>query len=198
VCVATYGDLSRIVEIHQAAFPGFLMTQLGPGFLREYYKAVLDCPGGILLIASEPTNRVIGFVSGAITPSKFYGLLRTRRLRLALRGCGHLVVNPGLWSRVFQNVSSVSSRASHVGPGDGAELASLAVDPVASGMGYGASLVSGFIHAAREGRASSVYLTTDAAGNDKVNQFYRRLGFQCSAQERRPGGRSMNRYEIKL
>ena len=38
------GDISRVVEIHLASFPGFFPSLLGPSFLGMYYRGTLDDP----------------------------------------------------------------------------------------------------------------------------------------------------------
>jgi hypothetical protein len=43
-----------------------------------------------------------------------------------------------------------------------------------------------------------VELSTDASGNDAVNEFYHGLGFTLSKSEERAGGRLMNHYAYDL
>jgi len=46
--------------------------------------------------------------------------------------------------------------------------------------------------------AQSVYLTTDADGNEPVNAFYRQAGFQNTRRFLQRRGRWMNEYVITL
>jgi ribosomal protein S18 acetylase RimI-like enzyme len=83
-------------------------------------------------------------------------------------------------------------------PGLEAELASVGVHPAACGKGLGKTLVLAFAEQARARRAEYVYLTTDAVNNDKVNGFYRGLGFAHCRSFLAPGNRLMNEYVLPL
>ena len=67
---AKFIDLDAIVKIHDGAFPDFFLTSLGDGFLKLYYKSVLNSPDGILLI-SQRENEIIGFCAGTLLSSGF-------------------------------------------------------------------------------------------------------------------------------
>ena len=81
---------------------------------------------------------------------------------------------------------------------DGALLSSLCVDPDAQNEGIGRALDdAGCVRAAELG-AQTAFLTTDTDGNDAVNRFYQRRGWQLSDQYVTRQGRRMNRYRRKL
>ena len=58
----------------------------------------------------------------------------------------------------------------------------------------GARLVEAFCKQVSAKGAQYVYLTTDEAGNDRVNTFYARCGFSLLAHLIRADGRVMNLY----
>ena len=190
-------DLDEVVAVHRAAFPGFLMTLLGPAFLRSYYRTVLDCEDAIFLGQFDHADRLQGFVAGFSKPATFYTTLAKRKKRMLAAAALHLLVRPALWPRVLENAGATSQRATASAVGV-AELASIAVLPATQGRGYGRSLISGFLSAAAQRGAARVELTTDADGNDAVNRLYKKSGFQLSETRVRKGGRRMNHYAISL
>lgn len=198
---ATHTDIQEVVKIHQGAFPGFLMTLLGPSFLYAYYKTVLDYEGHIFLVVTDTKNKILGFVAGFAKPEKFYQLLGSRKRKMMLSAAVHVALRPYLWMRIFENMSMVRQRSSvPSGAAEGSiELASIGVDPTGGRRGHGKTLVNSFIEQAQHSSATVIDLTTDALNNESVNRFYSNLGFLLTKTSERTGGRKMNhyRYEIK-
>ncbi|MFN4034308.1 MAG: GNAT family N-acetyltransferase [Fimbriimonadales bacterium] len=190
-------DLEAIVRVHQQAFKGFLMTELGPRFLRGYYRAVLEYAQPIFLVA-EREGQLLGFVAGFANPPRFYAHLRQRKLALAGAAASHLLWRPRLWRRALSSLRraenlSIESDAPHL-----AELASLAVAPNTQGRGVGKQLVQAFVSAAQQLGMREVALTTDAHDNDAVNAFYQKLGFVCTRQFWHTPQRLMNEYRLMI
>jgi len=192
-------DLDDVVAMHIAAFPGFLMSLLGPSFLRKYYQSVLDSQGHIFVGAFRPEGQLVGFIAGFANPPEFYRLFRRRKKQMMAAAFFHVAFRPAIWKRVLENMRQVQTRG-HVADGADriAELASLAVDPESPRRGYGRLLVNVFLQHARQRCLQRVTLTTDAADNEPVNAFYRRMGFCCSGTFQRAGGRVMNSYSYEI
>lgn len=191
-CV-TVKDLNAVVEIHRRAFPGFLMTLMGPKFLRIYYQTLAEYSGCIFLIY-EGADGPAGFVAGMCEPEGFYRTLRKRRLRALLASLFYLTFRPKIWLRVVESARQLTTRGrGQYSIGD-VELASIAVDPVRSAKGVGTELLSAFLGASRGAGGLRVVLTTDASENERVNNFYLRNGFECSRQIVRTASRTMNEY----
>lgn len=187
-------DIPGVVAVHQAGFQGFFLTQLGPAFLRQYYAAVLDHPGGILGVVQEESGEVTGFVAGFLDPPEFYRLLRSRRVRLGLAVLPALLRSPGRLRRVLGNMRRTGDAAR--APDDArldCELASITVSPSHARRGYGGDLVRFLLAEAAARGARRVHLTTDAQGNEKVNRFYAELDFTLDGTVQH-GDRLMNRY----
>jgi ribosomal protein S18 acetylase RimI-like enzyme len=184
-------DLSDIVQLHIRAFPGFFMTDMGVPFLREYYQAVLEFSENISLIAVQD-NKTIGFVVGFGNPQAFYNFYRQRYRRLITAILLAVLLNPRLISRVLSNFKRVSTFR---GDASEVELSSIGVDPSLRGVGH--LLIADFVNLAREFGYQSVYLTTDAEGNDRVNLFYKKQGFTLE-QTFLSGQRKMNQYRLWL
>jgi len=192
-------DIPAIVRIHQAAFPGFFLTQMGPAFLRAYYRLVQTTPGGIVLVAARG-GQACGFVAGFIDPDRFYQVMRQRKWSLVIPLVLGILRQPSLARRVLTNFRRVRAENRPTIPETTiiAELSSIGVDPASGGRGLGRTLTLAFIDAARTGGADGVLLTTDAQDNDRVNQFYQQLGFRLLDTYTEADGRIMNAYGMHL
>lgn len=191
---ATLQDLSGIVSLHVEAFPGFFLTSLGCGFLEELYRGFLTHPSGICLIA-RLSGGVAGFAAGTSQPDIFFRDLRRRRGAFFLaKAIPAVLVNPLPVTRKL--IYAVRYRGeTPVSISPGALLSSIGVSEGATGSGISGELIKAFeVEAIRRG-LTSVYLTTDANNNERVNAFYRKHGYQvldCFIQN---GIRKMFRYE---
>ena len=193
-------DLGAIVQVHLAAFhPGFTLSALGPGFLRKYYDLVLRFDQGILLVA-EQEGQVVGFAAGFIDPKRFYEMMNAKKWRFALSIIKAAIRRPRLVLRVLPLLDRVlhPAQRSLATKAVACELASIAVYPAASHQGIGRALVRAFLVGAQRGKATELYLTTDALDNARTNMFYRRLGFLCARCFSAPGHRLMNEYVLAL
>lgn len=194
-------DVGAVVAVHAAAFPDFFLTRLGPAFLRAYYRAVLECDAGWLLIANRD-GQTIGFVAGFADPDRFYAGLKRRPWRFAVPLALGLLQRPWLIARIVTRVAAVVRRgrpSPSARPGAAScEMSSLAVHPTAQQQGIGGMLVAAFIESARGVDAACIRLTTDARDNDAVNAFYARSGFRLVCHRAGGGVRPMNEYEFPL
>lgn len=186
-------DLSDIADIHIKAFPGFFLTAMGKSFVREYYRAVLEFPENLCFVATEE-ERTVGFVVGFGNPPAFYTFYKKRRVRLISLVLRAILTNPGLLGRVLVNLKRVSSVE---GSSSEVELSSVGVEPSLTGTGVGRSLIQAFVNLARERGYQSIYLTTDAEENDRVNLFYIKQGFILE-RTFLSGSRKMNQYRLLL
>lgn len=192
----TTADVNAAVDVHLAAFPGFFLSFLGRGFLRQLYRGIVDDPSGIAFVADRD-GECVGFVAGTAVPAKFYSrLLRQRFLPFAWHGGLAVLRRPSAARRLLRAFTK-SSDAPAAATGR-AELMSLAVSPAHREGGLGARLVERFNAEASARGAKIVFLTTDAANNDGVNRFYVRGGFSLVRTFTTPEGRAMNEYERSL
>ena len=171
---ASFDDISQIVNIHTEAFEGFYLTSLGPRFLAANYRAILEHPESIFLIAVR-NGKALGFVSGFGNPPDFALHYRSKRFKLSLLVMSAVLRRPSLLRRTIFNVRRVSR------PPDGSsrdvELASFAVRQSEIGKGVGGQLHDRFVNIAHDRGYRSLYLTTDARNNDHVNDLYARKGW---------------------
>jgi ribosomal protein S18 acetylase RimI-like enzyme len=194
VTKAERGDLPGIVAVHRKTFRNSFLTDLGSSFLNRYYGLVLDYHRGILLV-SRGRNGLEGFACGFVDPQSFYGLMRRNRWIFALPILAGVARQPGLASRILDNVHRVHKPLVEKSAGT-CELSSIAVAPEASQKGIGTSLVKAFLKQAWEMGARRVYLDTDANDNVSANAFYQKAGFQLDICFEKSAGRWMNQYVI--
>lgn len=192
----TLADVRAVTEVHLAAFPGFFLSFLGRGFLEQLYRGIVDDPTGIAFVATS-SGAVSGFVAGTSAPARFYRRLLGRRVVAFAWHSGLAVLRrPGSLPRLLRAFTKSSDAPPEATAR--AELMSLAVHPLHREGGLGAQLVEVFHSGAVALGARSVFLTTDASGNENVNRFYERCGFTLSRTFTTPEGRSMNEYERSL
>jgi ribosomal protein S18 acetylase RimI-like enzyme len=189
--------LAAAVAVHVAAFPDFFMTQLGPWFLREYYRCVMEFTQGILL-TEDIDGECVGFVAGFLDPALFYSKLRRRRARLALAAVAGLVARPSRVMTLLANYRRADGAARQPSSPQTAELSSLGVKPSGEGRGVGSRLVRAFVEAAAALGADRIVLTTDTHGNDAVNSFYLRHGFTRVRSFEARRRRWLNQYVLMI
>jgi ribosomal protein S18 acetylase RimI-like enzyme len=192
----TAADVAAVTAVHLASFPGFFLSFLGPAFLRQLYRGIVDDDSGIALV-TERDGRVAGFVAGTAQPPGFYKrLLRRRGWRFALAALLPALRGPRVIPRLLRAFVMPSASAAY---GEGtALLMSIAVAPELQSSGAGKALTEGFAAEARTRGSVRVVLTTDRDGNDAVNDFYQRRGFVLSRTFTTPEGRAMNEYSLEL
>lgn len=212
VRAATGADLPAVARIHTHAFPGFVLTQLGEGFLSRYYRAVMEYPRGALLVA-EAEGRLIGFAAGFADPPAFSRALKRRILSLAPHIIVGVLTHPRVFGIVWQTSVGVLQGRLQVSAPAGAdgemtlpevdesdefELCSIGVAPEAQGLGAGKALTRGIVEAARSIGVKGIYLNTDADDNDYVNRFHAAMGFELQGWYMATGKRRRNRYRMSL
>ena len=186
------GDLGAVVQIHQAAFPGFFLTRMGPRFLRAYYAAVLEFPRHLALVAE--TDRPVGFAVGFTDAPEFYQFFAQRKRRLLPLMAIAVLRHPSLVLALLSNARRVETKAA-ASDKAAVEMSSLAT--LRPGGGVGGQLVEAFADAAAQAGGRSILLTTDAEGNAAVRQFYEKSGFVLEGHEQR-GSRRLCRYRRAL
>ncbi len=183
--------IEDVTRLHMDSFPGFFMTELGPRFLKEFYRSFLHDSQGIGFVALDTsTHKTIGVVVGALNPVGYYRHLFWKRwYAFFLSSTAALLKNPRIAKRLIRAVRY---------RGDGlrypayALLNSIAVIPQHQSQGVGKALVLRWLHAVEAAGTRGAYLTTDADANDTVNRFYRNLGWQLDGTYTTPEGRNMN------
>ncbi|WP_163543773.1 hypothetical protein [Occultella kanbiaonis] len=187
-------DVASVARLHQASFPTFFLSQLGVGFLEQFYAAFLADDTAITVVARRPSGTVAGVAVGTTEPDGYFSrLLRRRWLQFGAVSARAAIRRPSTVPRLLR---AVRYRGGTAPPAGGALLSSICVLPDARGAGAG--LLAAWEAEATTAGASRAYLTTDAIDNDSVNDFYQRNRWVLDTQETTPKGRLMNRYAKEL
>lgn len=187
-------EIKALVEIHCVSFQGFFLTSLGNRFLKYLYTAYLEDKDSILLVVKDEDPKIIGFIAGTISPSKFYRkILFQKSIKFLSAIIWQMFINPLLSVVLFKKVSSRIGFSSSEEL-SGAELSSIAVLPGYQGQNIGKILIENFEYEMKKKGVDKIYLTTDRDCNEKVNKFYEKCGWSLEKCIESPGHRFMNVY----
>lgn len=185
--------ITSIAELHRKAFQNFFLTQLGLPFLKTLYKGYInDDKSGI--VVAEIKGELVGFMAYSTDYSGFYRrILHKYFVQFVFYAFLAVVFHPLFCKRLFRALrKSEDVRKEEVY----VELASICVNPNMEKQGIGSMLIQ-YLKANTD---FSVYkyinLETDACGNDAINQFYLKNGFQIARQYITNEGRKMNEYRF--
>lgn len=188
-------EIKQVVIIHLRTFEGFFLSFLGPKFLKELYRAIVEDSGGVAFIA-ENNEGMLGFVAGSINIRELYrNMIRKHLFRFAWASMGAFLRKPTIFFRLVRALRMPSQKEAIP---NCSTLMSIAVLPEAQGNGIGKRLVYTFIDEIRNKKGECVVLTTDRDNNEAVNQFYIKLGFSILRTYATPEGRWINEYIISL
>lgn len=186
-------DILGVVQLHMSVFSNFFMTRLGKGFLRIFYMHYLNSNYAICKIA-ETDSRLIGFIVGNINPGLFFKELFIKKGFLLFLHTLHLLIrHPVLVFRkliyaLYYRGEQPDAVINY------ALISSLGVLSKFRSNGVGSKLISVFCQAAFDLDIKGCYLTTDKVGNENVNLFYKKNGFQLESTFQQTKNRYLNRY----
>jgi ribosomal protein S18 acetylase RimI-like enzyme len=188
---AELDDVPGAVRVHQEAFRGFLLTDLGPRFLTRLYAGFITIPGGILLLAEGSPGQISGLLAAARTPADFFGVMRRRQgISMAMAAVPGLLEHPlRVGERLLSAVLYRGDQPLEL-PGYWL-LSSLGVAAGEARKGIATALLANFLENARRDHAHGVYLLTDQHNNDSALKFYANHGFETRSIQRRRSGRSL-------
>lgn len=190
-----HDDAPALAALHAEAFPGFFLSTLGEGFLKEFYSGFPDDETAVTVLAKEG-ERVLGCVVGSVEPAGFFRRLLKRRLwGFAIQSAKASLRRPSAIPRL---VRGLTYRGDTPPEAPGALLSSICVAPSTRGTGVGASLTRRWMELVAHKGVKHAYLTTDADSNEAVNAFYSRLGWSLQDQYTTAQGRRMNLYAVDL
>lgn len=178
-------------KLHMAAFPDFFLTQLGLSFLKTLYRGYIEDENSGILVA-EINGKLAGFIAYSNEYSRFYKRLLKRYL-FQFAFCSLLAVirHPSFIKRLlgaFKKSDEVKKEEAYV------ELASICVNPKIESRGIGSKLIDKLKEITDFSAHKYINLETDACGNDVVNKFYIKNGFQLARSYVTAEGRKMNEY----
>ena len=186
--------IKDIAELHKRAFPKFFLTQLGVPFLRTLYNGYMeDKDSGIIIAVNE--GELMGFIAYSNDYPRFYkGLIKNHLIKFAFCSLGAAISHPSFIKRIlgaFKKSESVVKEERYV------ELASICVDPTIESKGIGSALINYLKSIVDFKTYAYINLETDADGNDSVNKFYVKNGFELERTFTTTEGRRMNEYRYR-
>ena len=187
-------DVPQIVGIHERAFAGFFLTELGPRFLRVLYAGMIGSNDGVVIVAED--KGLVGFVAGSPNQARLYRELRNRHL-MSFGSAAALaaVRNPG-WA--FRLLRAIGRPGEAAAMSSKACLMSIAVDPLRQASGAGSELVRQFEARLIELGGQDYCLTTDLEHNAPVRRFYDCLGLSVRRETITREGRRMLEYYKRI
>lgn len=190
---ATRDDLQQIVEVHLAAFEGFFLTMLGKPFLRKMYQAFSSEQYGVMQVAIDDEQRIVGFAAGTLAPDLYFPALRKKMWFAFL-----IAAIPGIIKHPIKVLRKLYYAMFYKGDKPAtlqqtALLSSIAVLPTMAGKSVGKALLADFEQQIVLAGVNCLYLTTDKHGNDAVVGFYTKAGYQIESEFTQPDGRQMLR-----
>jgi len=192
----THADCQEVVSVHIESFPGFFLTFLGPAFLHLLYVSICKSTDSVALVAECDKGKILGFVVGVSDQVNYYrNLIALQKWRFARAALMATIRKPSIIPRLIRALKHPKEVERYAAK---ACLLSIAVRPQGQGLGVGKQLIRDFCDELANRGVKSVCLTTDRDSNEKVNSFYRRLGFKLVRSYTTPEGRRMNEYKITL
>lgn len=188
--------INEVVEIHLKTFPGFFLTFMGKGFLRELYMSYCKHELSGLLVALGKEGHPIGFLAYSENVSALYKFMLKKKLAVfAWYSLGAFIRKPKIFMRLvraFLKPKESKRTEEYI------ELASIGVMPESKGQGVGSSLVDKLKEIAENTSCQYIALETDAENNDGANRFYVKNGFVLNSTFETPEHRKMNEYRFVL
>ena len=173
---ASAKEIDAIVSIHEQAFPSFFLTKLGTGFLKLYYKSVMNHKDGVLLVCMMD-DTPIGLCAGTILSAGFnIKLIKSNLMQFGYESLKLLYTNPKSLIHLMKNMSKED--ASVGDKGNYAELLSIAVDPKQQRSGGGRAMLQVLENEVKKRGSKEISLTTDYDDNEKAVRFYKSLGYE--------------------
>lgn len=168
-------DIEAVVNIHNSAFKGFFLTELGSDFLKQYYHSVAKAPDGIL-IGAYHNNKLIGFCAACTECSGFNArLIKSNIINYGIIGLKLLFTRPKALIRLSKNLTKKGSVADD---GHYAELMSIAVDKSIQNSGAGKAMMDCLEKTLKQHKIARLSLTTDKFNNENTLAFYEKRRFQ--------------------
>lgn len=188
-------DVPAAAALHARAFETFFLTSLGEPFLRVFYSGFVTDPDAVTVVTRDDAGHVVGLVVGTVAPQRFFQRLAlTRAPQLGVACLRPLARHPRTAMRILRGLAYRGQTPVET---TGALLSSICVDPDAEHTGHGRRLIDEWWRRVQARGVDSAYLTTDADGNDRVNDFYRKAGWTLIGGYMTREGRRMNCYGIR-
>lgn len=184
-------DLTRVAEIHVAAFPDSALTMLGAEAVRRYYAWLLTGPHQCFALGASSGADIMGFCFAGVFKGALSGFLQRNRAYLLSRILRRpwLSTNPIIRDRValgFRTLRRFGRQSSNEAsvplrrttePGPPFGILGIAVHPDSHGQGIGRALMFEAERTARAGGFNEMLLTVQT-DNHRAISFYESLSWK--------------------
>lgn len=112
--LAKPSDAKQIANCHwhvRDRYSQGIFLSLGEGFLRAYYKIILDDPWEVVICAERDDGLIVGFTSATIDGRAQANNLRKHRARLGIAAAKAIIIHPHLLKEVWLRYKSLKSGA---------------------------------------------------------------------------------------
>lgn len=187
--------VNEIVDIHMQAFPGFFLTFLGEGFLKQLYKGFIT-HNGSNIIGTLKNGKIIGFLAYSENISQLYKYLLKKSIsQFVFYSLKAFIKKPKIMFRLLRALtySKISKRGEAY-----IEISSIGVLPEAKNKGVGTMLINALKETVDDGKYKYIKLETDKLNNGYANAFYIKNGFEIKDSYLTHEGRQMNEYYYYL
>ena len=170
---ASYVD--AIVEVHKNALKGFFLTNLGDGFLKTYYRAMLKNKEALAVCIVDENNTVAGFGVGTMQSKGFHKrLILQNWFSFGLVFVKILFKSPSSIIRLAKNLEKKDPTKDH---GNYPEFLLAGVSDKFQGQGMGKKLYLAYEERAKARGAQALTLTSDKEDNDVALNHFKKLGY---------------------
>jgi len=170
-------DVNAVVKIHQNAFSGFFLTQLGIKFLRVYYTSCIKSKLSTIAVGIfSPNDILLGFSIGSVQSKGYYKtILKDNFVDFFSIGLYLIFTKPLALIRLSKNMNKIKQESD-----DGlyCELLSIGIDSSQKGKGHGTVLLEAFETEALKRGIKKIALTTDFNNNNGVIAFYKKARYK--------------------
>jgi hypothetical protein len=183
-------DLARIHDVCSRDQPGSFMFQLGPRFLKQYYRLFIKEKKAVILCGLNEEGKLIGFVSGTLDAAESVENLRKHKIRLFLAASIATLRRPRLLAGLFSRYWSISRRADQEEYmiNSGARCTCWAVLPEARANMGAVTLLRTWLAVMRALQAGRIRMEVDC-DNTRSEMVHRLLGGRLVHEYRTPDGK---------
>jgi ribosomal protein S18 acetylase RimI-like enzyme len=189
--LANPADAESVARLHMQVLNEAFLSSLGTKFMLRLYRAMIASDQAVLLVARD-RDVVVGFASGAVSPSAFWKKFRRRYFLPVAAHLAARAVRPSTARRMLEIARHLRGEAS-LGP----ELLAIGVGPPARRMGLGSRLVTRMEEELQRRGAQQLAVAV-RAGNRQARDFFQRLGFHPLGGLEVHQGNPALRYEKSL
>jgi hypothetical protein len=173
-------DVEQVVALHQACYPGALLTAMGPQVLLAVYRSYARSPRCVSLVA-EVDGRVVAAVNGAIGEGFVRRIARQHPLVVLVGIARVLATQPRLRELLLKRAVVVWQRTNTAAPAESParrfNWRSQAVVPAFRGGGLIFPLIKRMIHELQARGVAEIYSTPEI-DNQPSMWIHRVLGFR--------------------